>query len=130
LKRKASNSFNKYANVCFFLPRIKRILGQSTSQGDERGLPRIGSKPAIRLNASLVTEQKKKAKDQVTYNGGVPATVSAFVQTSLFTFRKLTRDIHALVSTGYTYSRCDIVHDEWSRIDIDIRSSYVAASRG
>jgi len=51
-----------------------------------------GPKPAIRLNASLVTEQKK-GQDQVTYSGGVPATVSAFVQRPPF----YVWDVHALV---------------------------------
>jgi hypothetical protein len=49
--------------VFFFLSRIKRILDQSTSQGDERGSPRIGG-DQTRDSAQRFTRHgtEKKAK--------------------------------------------------------------------
>jgi hypothetical protein len=77
--------------------RIKRILDQSTSQGDERGVPRIGSIGGAKTRDSAQRFTRhgagKKGQDQVTYSGGVPATVSAFVQRSPF----YVWDVHALV---------------------------------
>jgi hypothetical protein len=68
LKRKASNSSNKYANVCFFLPTpgSKEFWINQPVKVMNVACPALvqlaGPKPAIRLNASLVTEQEKRPR--------------------------------------------------------------------
>jgi hypothetical protein len=65
LKGKDSNSLNKYANVCFFLPTpgSKEFWINQPVKVMNVACPALsGAKPAIRLNASLVMEAEEKAK--------------------------------------------------------------------
>ena len=74
--------------------------------------PRIGgAKPAIRLNASLVKEQKEKAKTRVPTVAVYRRQYPYLFKGHHFTFGKQTWDVHALVSPDYMYSRSGLVPD-------------------